>query len=50
MSENKRTTENLHHFSCAFCQKWWTIGDAPNDKEDWFCPWCGEKNTYERNN
>lgn len=46
MSDNQRTTEQLSHFSCATCEKWWTIGDAPVDKTDWYCPWCGEKNIY----
>jgi len=48
MIDNQRTVENLHHFSCISCSKWWTIGDAPVEKEEWFCPWCGVKNNYER--
>lgn len=46
MSDNQRTTEELHHFSCYKCHKWWTVGDAPEDKQDWYCPWCGEFNQY----
>lgn len=46
MSDNQRTIERLSHFSCSVCQKWWTIGDAPEEKSDWYCPWCGEKNIY----
>jgi len=38
-----RSKEELHHFNCKECKKWWTIGDAPEDKEEWFCPWCGKK-------
>ena len=37
--------EKLVHFQCDHCQKWWSIGDAPiEEKKEWFCPWCGEKN------
>lgn len=39
----KKSIERLHHFNCGKCKKWWSIGDAPVDKRDWFCPWCGEK-------
>lgn len=35
--------EVLAHFNCDSCNKWWTIGDAPDNKAEWFCPWCGEK-------
>lgn len=41
-----RVVEELHHFQCAQCNKWWSVGDAPKIKQIWFCPWCGEKNTY----
>jgi len=34
--------ERLVHFSCSACKKWWSIGDAPEDKKEWFCPWCGQ--------
>ena len=46
MIESKRSIENLSHFFCSFCSKWWTIGDAPEEKEVWFCPWCGKENNY----
>jgi len=37
--------EKLIHFQCDHCEKWWSIGDAPiEEKKEWFCPWCGEKN------
>ena len=46
MKENKRNIELLHHFSCQHCGKWWSIGDAPVEKQEWFCPWCGEKQVF----
>ena len=39
---HKRAVEELSHFQCGRCKKWWTIGDAPKEKKKWFCPWCGE--------
>lgn len=33
--------EQLHHFNCGACKKWWSIGDAEKQKKEWFCPWCG---------
>jgi hypothetical protein len=33
--------EELHHFSCSACKKWWSVGDAEKMKKEWFCPWCG---------
>lgn len=27
---------------------WWTIGDAPESKKIWYCPWCGKKHIYEK--
>ena len=33
--------ENLHHFNCGSCKKWWSVGDAEKLKKEWFCPWCG---------
>lgn len=36
-----RSLERLTHFRCGSCCKWWSIGDAPLDREVWFCPWCG---------
>jgi rRNA maturation endonuclease Nob1 len=43
----KKSVESLTHFICAKCRKWWTIGDAPPEKDSWFCPWCGTENKYE---
>ena len=45
-SVSKKSIELLYHFQCIFCNKWWSIGDAPEDKAKWFCPWCGKKNNY----
>jgi ribosomal protein S27AE len=43
MSEaGKYFNEQIRHFSCGKCQKWWSIGDAPEKRNEWFCPWCGE--------
>jgi hypothetical protein len=39
-----RIVENLAHFLCDHCSKWWAIGDAPEDKKEWYCPWCGKLN------
>jgi hypothetical protein len=44
-----RSIEQLHHFHCADCAKWWTVGDAPKEKIEWYCPWCGFKNEYLKN-
>lgn len=36
--------EILIHFMCEYCNKWWSIGDAPIDtKKKWYCPWCGKE-------
>lgn len=43
---SKRSIEALSHFHCSCCKKWWTIGDAPQKREKWFCPWCGKENKY----
>jgi len=45
-NSGKRSEERIVHFSCPHCTKWWVIGDAPEDKTEWFCPWCGEKGNY----
>lgn len=34
--------EHLVHFNCPICQKWWSIGDAP-ERDHWYCPWCGKE-------
>jgi ribosomal protein S27AE len=42
--KHKRVVEQLNHFQCGKCRKWWSIGDAPKEKKKWFCPWCGIAN------
>jgi len=37
----KRSIEKLSHFQCGACNKWWSVGDAPQDKKEWYCCWCG---------
>jgi len=41
-----RSVEALHHFNCAECSKWWSIGDAPPARSRWFCPWCGCEQSF----
>lgn len=36
----KKSLERLYHFNCGLCEKWWSIGDAPEGAL-WYCPWCG---------
>ena len=45
---SKKSIELLHHFNCAYCKKWWSVGDAPENKEEWYCPWCGKVNNYNK--
>jgi len=35
--------EEIYHFTCSECKKWWSVADAPKQKKRWFCPWCGTK-------
>jgi len=42
--------EELVHFRCGKCKKWWTVGDAPKSKKMWFCPWCGVKQVLKSGN
>ncbi|HXK38005.1 MAG TPA: hypothetical protein VJ579_02975 [Candidatus Paceibacterota bacterium] len=42
-TKHVRSIEKLHHFSCGACNKWWSIGDAPQAPRAWYCPWCGTK-------
>jgi len=46
MKDSKVSIELLSHFSCRICNKWWSISDAPKEKKEWFCPWCGEKQVF----
>jgi len=53
-NKGKVSIENLAHFSCGKCKRWWSIGDPlknghpmsipePFQEMEWFCPWCGVK-------
>jgi hypothetical protein len=41
-----RSLESLSHFWCGSCKKWWSVGDAPTKRKEWYCTWCGEKNIF----
>jgi DNA-directed RNA polymerase subunit RPC12/RpoP len=41
--KHNSSVEILTHYQCGKCIKWWSIGDAPKDKKEWYCPWCGTK-------
>ncbi len=47
LKASNRSVEKLNHFRCIDCNKWWSIGDAPIEKTEWFCPWCGKKGEYQ---
>ena len=32
-TKNKRSVEQLNHFTCAECKKWWSVSDAPEIKK-----------------
>ena len=49
LPQGETSIERLTHFRCASCQYWWSIGDAPENKKTWFCPWCGQKQTFKNN-
>jgi rubrerythrin len=42
----ERSVEKLSHFRCGVCSKWWSVGDAPISKKEWFCPWCGSRQKF----
>lgn len=35
------TVEQLYHFQCSMCSKWWTIGDWDGTADSMCCPHCG---------
>lgn len=37
----QRSDEQLSHFHCEACGKWFAIGD-PEYRSAWYCPWCGD--------
>lgn len=42
----KKTAEKISHFLCGKCYKWWSVSDAPENKKDWTCPWCGARQNF----
>lgn len=38
--------EELFHFSCKSCAKWWSIA-GPVRTGSWWCPWCGDYAEHE---
>ena len=38
--------EFIRHFTCGKCGMWFAIGDAPEDRDDWYCPWCGKSQNF----
>jgi len=38
--QSQFSVEHLVHFQCSLCKGWWSIGDAPADRNEWCCPWC----------
>ncbi|MDP2629423.1 MAG: hypothetical protein Q8P45_01815 [Candidatus Harrisonbacteria bacterium] len=43
MKKTSRKIEEIHHFHCVLCKKWWSVSQAPKQKKVWYCPWCGQK-------
>ena len=41
LRKHQRSVEQLSHFRCGSCNKWWSVGDASLSKKKWWCPWCG---------
>lgn len=41
-----RSVEALHHYRCPRCHKWFSIADAPWERDEWYCPWCGVEGRY----
>ena len=40
--------EELYHFNCPKCSRWWTVGDLPREIESIQCPFCSEGYTIVR--
>jgi len=36
------SVEQLVHFNCSLCLKWWSIGDYTFEKTEMICPHCGK--------
>jgi DNA-directed RNA polymerase subunit RPC12/RpoP len=39
----ERSIEQLSHYRCEECGQWFSIGDAPSDLTELYCPRCGAK-------
>lgn len=46
-AKHKYSIEELYHFQCCICTKWWTIGDC-SQLNQIYCPWCGAKADAEK--
>ena len=42
----KFSVEELFHFNCGFCKRWWTVGDW-EPVEVMACPHCGNRQCIE---
>lgn len=42
-----KSVESLAHFECPTCRGWFSIGDAPENRSEWACPWCYTVNGYD---
>jgi len=46
---HKRSVETLHHYSCAYCDNWWSVADEREESTVVrFCPSCGKSASIER--
>jgi transcription elongation factor Elf1 len=45
--KSNHSIETLIHFNCRACSKWWSVGDADRSKTEWYCPWCGLRQTFD---
>jgi len=41
-----RGSEICSHFECPRCRGSFFIRDAPLDRTEWYCPWCGTESPY----
>ena len=41
-----KSLERLSHFNCGYCRKWFSIADAPSERNLWHCPWCGAQQAF----
>jgi DNA-directed RNA polymerase subunit RPC12/RpoP len=47
--QHKFSVEQLFHFNCGECKKWWSIGDFHLLKQDEIsCPHCGYKTDFKQ--